>query len=575
MTAVWQLRGTGGRPPFSPEWRAKVSILRQPTTAVRSEPASPSRGLIDQIVRGLDNVTAFLALHQYIFLALASVGYFAITGYRAHRRLFWFDEIFTFYISRLPDLASIWSACTHGVDFNPPLLYLLTRWSQDLFGVTELGTRIPQILGFWIFCLCLYRFVSLRTNPLAGFIALLYPLTTGAYWYAYDARSHGVVLGFFGVALISWQAAADRARGKIAPVLWLGASLIGAALCHCYAFILFIPLGIGELTRTILKKRIDTGVWCTFLLAAVVSVITVVPLLRAGRGILTSLEFTTTWASLAASWDLAFNPRVTFVFLLIVSASAVLPHIRRPFAGTTDSDGVNSWTFARYESAALAAILCAPLFVFIAARIGHAPMYGRYSLILTGGVACVIGAVAARSNATGLLVLSMILLTITGGFAKFHREDAAYEPATDLAVSTRVASVSSDADWIASTAPGGDPVVLLNDLTFAPLFHYATSSIRSRLVYLPTDLNGEGYLRLQRCCGAPGTVSARPDFLAAHPDFFIYGPAAGFANQSDRFRGPRARVIDLGCREGYCLARVVSLPSGAEPFSGTTQPLSK
>jgi hypothetical protein len=98
------------------------------------------------------------------------------------RRPFWFDEIFTLYISRLPDLGSIWSACTHGVDFNPPLLYLLTRWSQAVFGANELGARIPQVVGYWVFCLCLYRFVSMRTNALAGFIALscqLPPAVTG------------------------------------------------------------------------------------------------------------------------------------------------------------------------------------------------------------------------------------------------------------------------------------------------------------------------------------------------------------------------------------------------------------
>jgi hypothetical protein len=94
------------------------------TRAVEGSP-SPLR-VADRIQRAGDSLVRALTLHQYAFLLLASLGYFAITFYRAERRLFWFDEIFTRYIARLPDLASIWSACIHGVDFNPPMLYLLT-----------------------------------------------------------------------------------------------------------------------------------------------------------------------------------------------------------------------------------------------------------------------------------------------------------------------------------------------------------------------------------------------------------------------------------------------------------------
>jgi hypothetical protein len=238
------------------------------TRAVEGSP-SPLR-VADQIQRAGDSLVRVLTLHQYAFLLLASLGYFAITFYRAPRRLFWFDEIFTLYIARLPDLASIWSACIHGVDFYPAMLYLLTHWSQAAFGANELGARIPQVVGFWVFCQCLYRFVSIRTNALAGFIALLWPITTPGYWYAYEARSYGLVLGFFGLALISWQAATDQAHSECVvrvneqahsecvvrvkekrssrrsiPLAGLAVSLIGAALCHGYTFLFFVPFGVG------------------------------------------------------------------------------------------------------------------------------------------------------------------------------------------------------------------------------------------------------------------------------------------------------------------------------------------
>jgi hypothetical protein len=64
--------------------------------------------------------------------------YFLLTCYRASRKLFWFDELFTLYISRLPDMATLWSALKQGVDHNPPLFYAVTRFSGSLFGEGQL-----------------------------------------------------------------------------------------------------------------------------------------------------------------------------------------------------------------------------------------------------------------------------------------------------------------------------------------------------------------------------------------------------------------------------------------------------
>src|SRR5277367_3447932 len=60
-------------------------------------------------------------------IALFSVLYFADIFLKASRKCFWFDELFTVYLCRLPDFKSTWTAVVHGADFNPPMLYLLTR----------------------------------------------------------------------------------------------------------------------------------------------------------------------------------------------------------------------------------------------------------------------------------------------------------------------------------------------------------------------------------------------------------------------------------------------------------------
>ena len=76
-------------------------------TAETTTPSSLVRRNAERFRLIGDHLEGILALHPGAFLALASLVYFSITVYRAQRKLFWFDELFTFYITQLPDLGSI------------------------------------------------------------------------------------------------------------------------------------------------------------------------------------------------------------------------------------------------------------------------------------------------------------------------------------------------------------------------------------------------------------------------------------------------------------------------------------
>ena len=223
--------------------------------------------LSDWLTRGEQKLSATagriadaLRRHQYLTILLFSIGYWLVTCYRASRKLFWFDELFTLYISRLPDMSSVWNALKQGVDFNPPLFYALTRFSESLLGEGHVATRLPSIVGFWVLCLCIFRFVSIRTNVLAGLIAMLFPLVTASYFYGYEARPHGIVIGFGGLALVSWQAAA-RARVRIGWLIALFAALLAGILTHTYGVLLMVPFALAELVRLVSLRRMDWGMW--------------------------------------------------------------------------------------------------------------------------------------------------------------------------------------------------------------------------------------------------------------------------------------------------------------------------
>src|SRR5581483_2879451 len=117
------------------------------------------------------------------FAALAvatafTIYYFADILLRASEKYFWYDELVTVYLCRLPTLGDIHQAVIHATDFNPPLFYLITRAAQSLAGEGLIATRLPEILGFWILCLALFAFVYRRAGLMAGFIAMALPVLT-------------------------------------------------------------------------------------------------------------------------------------------------------------------------------------------------------------------------------------------------------------------------------------------------------------------------------------------------------------------------------------------------------------
>src|SRR5580693_8592751 len=141
-----------------------------------------------------------------VWLILFGVFYLGLV-LPASFRPFWYDELFTYNVATLPGFRAMWHALTHGADLNPPLFYVVTHAVISVLGPTEFGLRTPALVGFLVMCCCLYAFVAHRAGACFGFIAML-PLVTGALRWAPEARAYGLMLGFCGLALVSWQRAA-------------------------------------------------------------------------------------------------------------------------------------------------------------------------------------------------------------------------------------------------------------------------------------------------------------------------------------------------------------------------------
>src|ERR1700674_2071113 len=161
--------------------------------------------------RFLDGLADKFESNRSLWLALFGLCYLLLARQRSFRPL-WNDELITYNVASLPRVGSIWRLLTQGADLNPPLFHIVTWAAAKLFGLTELGLRIPGILGFFVLCWSLYVFVARNGGVCYGFAAMLLPMATGACRFASEARAYGLVRGFSGLAVVCWQRAGEGSK---------------------------------------------------------------------------------------------------------------------------------------------------------------------------------------------------------------------------------------------------------------------------------------------------------------------------------------------------------------------------
>ncbi|HTR36567.1 MAG TPA: glycosyltransferase family 39 protein [Bryobacteraceae bacterium] len=208
----------------------------------------------------------FLERHQTLVLALWSLAYFAGTALRALGKPFWYDEILTLLEARQPSL----SASLHAlgdVDWMPPASHVVFYLTDKLAGHGEIAFRIPVMIAFWIFCLCLFFFARRRVSFYFASMALLLPYASAFQSYSYEARSYAFVLAFCGIALVSWQAAAERTR-RAWPLVGLALGIAGAISFQYWGVLIGLPLAAAEAYRDYHRRRIDWPIWIAFALGA-------------------------------------------------------------------------------------------------------------------------------------------------------------------------------------------------------------------------------------------------------------------------------------------------------------------
>ena len=474
--------------------------------------------LLDRLDRTAEAIEAFGERHKVILLGVFSLAYFSTTGFLAVRKPMWNDELFTWYISQLPTLPDIWSALLTGGEQIPPFYHLITRISLSLFGPSEFAVRLPQVFGFWVMTLCLFRFVNLRAGALYGFVAMLFPVVTKAYEYAYEARPYAMVLGFAGLSLLCWQSA-TAGRYRILSLIGLAASVAAAVSNHYYAVLILFPLAVGEVTRSISVRRTDPAIW-VMLGAGLIPLLLFLPLIQESLKQASIFWARPYWRSIFDLYYTLLSP--TLNSLLVVLVLSALYSTAQPIAASSRDKPNSSPPF--YEIAAAMGFIAIPVVVFLLAVFFTGAIYHRYVLSSIIGFSVLV-AFAPRTLAYGRAVACVALvISLCGDFVIAQIQNF-------RTINGAASSAARTYGLLQSDSEKQLPIVASDLNTFTTLSHYAPPEIAARLVYLADP---EASLRrLNHSSVDQGILDLKPWFrlrvqeyrpyIASQSRFLVYG----------------------------------------------------
>jgi hypothetical protein len=178
--------------------------------------------------------------------ALLALFYFGSSLYIAAHRVFWFDELFTIHIARLPSLSTIWTALGNGVDALPPIYYMLVRVFDSLFGAGDVAARVPSAIAIAIGLLVIFDCTRRLTDGLHGLIALCVATCSFLPYYGYEARSYAIY--FMLAALAFWVWTYEGLRTRTQAILF-GACFFAGVCFHYYFAMCLAPYFVWELLR--------------------------------------------------------------------------------------------------------------------------------------------------------------------------------------------------------------------------------------------------------------------------------------------------------------------------------------
>jgi len=484
--------------------------------------ANPPVGILAWLVGLGMRAQQSIQRHERRCLFVTLAIFALLTAHHACTTPLWFDEFFTFFISRLPSLPQMLRVIP--ADGQPPLQYLLTRLSLLLFGQSEFAIRLPEILAYIAAGLLTYRIVRRHGSSVQALFATVTLL--GSYVdfeHAFMARPYSLLLAFTALAFLCWQHAAVTGRRLIPALCGLALGIAGAVLSHHFgvlcAGIFLLP---GEAARLCQRRRLDLWMAAT-ILAGLSPLAFTLPLAHQssrdlGQAILHSSTF---WAKPSPLHLLGYVGMIAWPPICLFALFAFLPWPQRK----TPISSSSTVPVPAYEwAAAVGLSLLLPVLLVISSfETGY--FISRYAISSSLGLALLSGWAlprlpGLRAVAQPLLALSTLASLLFVGIFLLWAQFA--DPAQ------RGLKDANAVSPLLLNAPEGLPIVIASAFDYVPDWWYAPPSLRERLVYLAdppyaarqADFLPEFTLILDRQA-IPMPVSNYADYTAAHPRFLL------------------------------------------------------
>src|SRR5215469_9049373 len=204
------------------------------------------------------------AVRQLFFLFSIGVAYAALLLLEPHRNL-WFNELFTYYITKAPSWTQLFDLA-HRFDLNPmPMDYVLRRLSIAIFGDSEIAVRAPSILAFYIASVMLFQYTRRKVGSGYATFAVLVLWYSPSFRYATEARPYALLCMFFSSLLLFWDIASSAERPTSA--LWgVAASNLGLMNIHAFGPLSLLPFLVAEAWRFRARRKPDYALWAALLL---------------------------------------------------------------------------------------------------------------------------------------------------------------------------------------------------------------------------------------------------------------------------------------------------------------------
>jgi hypothetical protein len=183
------------------------------------------------------------AVSSWVLAALLAVFYLATSLYIAAHRLFWYDELFTVLISRLPNATVILDALNHADNNMPAPYFLVVHLFLKLIPHAEVAARLPSALALTLGLLITFDCARRLTNGIHGLMAAAFLTCTLLPYYGYEARSYGIYVML--AALAFWVWSQTPSQNRAAAVLF-GSIIFAGTLFHYYIVLCLVPFAVWE-----------------------------------------------------------------------------------------------------------------------------------------------------------------------------------------------------------------------------------------------------------------------------------------------------------------------------------------